>query len=622
MTTYTMTGPDGKDYSIDGPAGATQEQVQAQLAQAHAQATTTPPQGTDQGAVLGGLQSAARAGTFGLSDVAAAGLGAGLSHLTDNPQTYAQTKGTIDANADATATAHPVATALGGVGGVVASTPLLAAAMPFKAALALRAGSKLANVARVTGTGALMGGEYGAASGAVKGVSNGDGVVGTAEDVAGGGATGALEGAAGGVAGAGVAAGAGAVKNALFSDAGQKSIALLSKAFNVTPTEMRAVYSKFMTDSGGRVPSMGELTDLNNRGEIRAMVGKNPILSATVAQAADDSAAALPGRLNKAVTQTLGNGEDAADLVTRRGATMDAAMTPIRDTAFPLAPEDVEFMRKDVLPNSGLTRLGRQAVHQSLDTGELTVGNADTLRQNLQARAQANPGEGFGELAQGITQMATDAVPEYGHALEGFANDSNYIDGHAHGLTGKTPGQTDNPGLIRALATPDGQAGYQSGITTRLSDLAFKNEGSASTLAKDLSGQSATNTNVGATFRPVQADALRDAAGAESKAGASLDAITPSNATRKAGVDPLQAGLAVASHGLGGTVLHGIKALAGVGMSDNVARVTAKYLTDPRFTQQGINLMARYGVNAAATRAMLSKVGKISAVATAVAGGQ
>ena len=31
MTTYTVTGPDGKDYSIDGPAGATQEQVVAQI---------------------------------------------------------------------------------------------------------------------------------------------------------------------------------------------------------------------------------------------------------------------------------------------------------------------------------------------------------------------------------------------------------------------------------------------------------------------------------------------------------------------------------------------------------------------------------------------------------------
>lgn len=36
MTTYTMTGPDGKDYSIDGPAGATQEQVTAQMQAAHA----------------------------------------------------------------------------------------------------------------------------------------------------------------------------------------------------------------------------------------------------------------------------------------------------------------------------------------------------------------------------------------------------------------------------------------------------------------------------------------------------------------------------------------------------------------------------------------------------------
>ncbi len=31
MTTYTITGPDGKDYSIDGPAGQSQEQVVAKI---------------------------------------------------------------------------------------------------------------------------------------------------------------------------------------------------------------------------------------------------------------------------------------------------------------------------------------------------------------------------------------------------------------------------------------------------------------------------------------------------------------------------------------------------------------------------------------------------------------
>ena len=31
MPTYTITGPDGKDYSIDGPEGATQDQVVAAI---------------------------------------------------------------------------------------------------------------------------------------------------------------------------------------------------------------------------------------------------------------------------------------------------------------------------------------------------------------------------------------------------------------------------------------------------------------------------------------------------------------------------------------------------------------------------------------------------------------
>ncbi len=39
MTTYTITGPDGKDYSIDGPPGQSQAQVVAQIQQHQGQQT-------------------------------------------------------------------------------------------------------------------------------------------------------------------------------------------------------------------------------------------------------------------------------------------------------------------------------------------------------------------------------------------------------------------------------------------------------------------------------------------------------------------------------------------------------------------------------------------------------
>lgn len=40
MKTYTITGPDGKDYSIDGPEGATREQVIAKIKERMSSQTT------------------------------------------------------------------------------------------------------------------------------------------------------------------------------------------------------------------------------------------------------------------------------------------------------------------------------------------------------------------------------------------------------------------------------------------------------------------------------------------------------------------------------------------------------------------------------------------------------
>lgn len=45
MTTYTMTGPDGKDYSIDGPPGASRAEVAAQMQTQHAAMPTAKPSG-------------------------------------------------------------------------------------------------------------------------------------------------------------------------------------------------------------------------------------------------------------------------------------------------------------------------------------------------------------------------------------------------------------------------------------------------------------------------------------------------------------------------------------------------------------------------------------------------
>lgn len=661
MPNFQVTAPDGKNYQVTAPDGATQDQVMAYVQQQHgAQAPQEQPQqpqqsplGEASGMLMTGLQHAASTGTFGLSDVASAGLASVLSKATPNPMSYQQARQKVQANADASTAENPVSAVAGDIAGAIAPTKLLAAAMPFKNALALRTaaqgGTKLGNAARLAGQGALVGGTYGAASGAVEGAQD-DGIAGAAGGLVKGGAEGAALGAAGDLAAAGVVKAVPTAWKSMFSDAGQKSIAVLAKAFGKSPNDVGDAVTKFRLDTGGvlnpttgridggRMPAMGELTDLWNRGEIASVVSKNPNLGAPVAQAADDAATAFPGRMAEHVEGTIGGvpltrspaatetltpllrgGEDPATLGAARENNMDVAMKPIRHGQIPLDPNDVEFIRREILPNSGLTQNGRRLIHEDLDQGVLTVGNADTLRQNLWKLARANPGESYDDAAKGITQLATDASPEYGTALKKYAQDSNYIDAHAHGLTGKTIGQIDAKDdlLRKALASPEGQQGYQSGIATRMANRAFASEGGAASTAADLSQQAGTSANLGNTFSPIQVDNLRSAAGAESQGLESLKAIAPTmpKSQEKPGVNVGQLAMAGATHSAGWKVLHAVKALTGGGMSDNVARVTARYLTDPSMTEQGVNLLRRHGVKQEQIQRLMQQAGAVGAVA-------
>lgn len=60
MPTYTITGPDGKDYSIDGPEGATREQVVAAIKSRMAAAPVTPASPRSDGKDHAGAEHAAR----------------------------------------------------------------------------------------------------------------------------------------------------------------------------------------------------------------------------------------------------------------------------------------------------------------------------------------------------------------------------------------------------------------------------------------------------------------------------------------------------------------------------------------------------------------------------------
>ena len=141
MTTYTITGPDGKDYSMDGPAGATQEQVIAQISKNMPQALTPQaamPQpkpggaseGTQQHSDLGDLWNRAISNLPPGAQKYAASLAPSWSH---NPPSYSPYKPAQPGNMPNDAI-NPVGTdaqmvgataAAGGMGGLAAGAKAL-----------------------------------------------------------------------------------------------------------------------------------------------------------------------------------------------------------------------------------------------------------------------------------------------------------------------------------------------------------------------------------------------------------------------------------------------------------------------------------------------------------------
>ena len=664
MPNYEVAAPDGTKYQVTAPSGTPPNDVMSYVQAQHAantQASQSPADVANaQGQAAGAAESPFEAGVnqaakwlpFGLTPYADAGLRDIGDRLTGKPASYTNELAYSRGQSQGEDTAHPIASTIGGViGGVMGAkgiSSILDAAMPFKNALALKTaaqgGTKLSNAAKIATTAATQGGMVGATVGGVEGgVNNGDPSL---TGAVGGIAEGAVGGAAAGLAGAGFGAGVvGAVKlgKVLLSDESTKAIAALAPVFKVSPTDLNSVLAKFKMDTGGvmdpktgivtggRDPQMSELTDLYSRGEMQAMAGKSPLVGGALRQAAQDSDTALPGRMASAVQSTLG-GEDASVMATARKQNFDDAMKPIRSMAIPLDEDTARFLQGTVVPNTGTSKLLRtgtdgagfvpdafkdadmQGLNGELANNHITLGNLDTLRQRLNILHQANPGDGYGALAQGVRKMATDASPEYGAALDQYATDSRYMDGYTHGASGKTQGQTADPKLVATLQTPEGAQGFKVGQATRLRDNAFASTSGARNVADQLSGQNELTTNLQNNFDPTVVNALRRNAAAELQANTNLNTAARGGTKAPPGVNTGQAALTMVAHSLPLRIYHGIQAHLGVGMSDGVARIVAKYLTDPTMTQQGINLMRAHGVSEAATRAIMAQAAKGGAV--------
>ena len=657
MTTYTMTGPDGKDYSIDGPPGASQEEVRAQMQAQHSAAAAAP---AEPGGVRGAIRSVAHAlgaPQTGDAPTAMQALGSGAASgatlgLYTDPQAEA---------------AHPIASAVGtGVGAIgtgaaleggaaaLAGRVAPAATSAVTSAMTLQKGQPIANLLRLSGLGAFSGGLYGGAAGAVEGAQSGN-----IADVATGAARGAVAGATlsavGGPLGAGVAKGLQTGVKA-FAPVSQRALSLMADRLNTPVAKLAQMFSEH-TASTGHPPTLADIISARDTANLAPDIGSHQSSGAAMQGAAEANLASLPGRVQSEVegsgkTQTpfAGVSPIAAARVAQLRLTQNDIMTkavdPIRAN-----PVNIPSSDADLVSNNQVRKAAKgdkeiepkldaiQAMHAGqtppTDVGELTVGNIDALRQNLRKQqsfllSNGKPGAAkqAGVAADRLTGLANQQSPEYGQALTDYGTHDRFIQSYEHAYAGKS--QQDAPALgdINIFNTPEGQAGLELGARSRLSQTAGASESGAlstinqlrqNTVTKGTDALQGRATGTVTTSLGNQADTLRNAAQAETRSQRNYAALSPNglgsaqDAAAQGVKNLTEATAATALHGGVGFKTHAIyRFLTGNGVREDTANSLVEGITnrDPAFVAALPGKLRAAGLSADAQRTILSNVSR------------
>lgn len=600
--------------------------------------------GSDAGGLYAALHGFEDAATFGFGDKAAAGLAAGASHLIPGipNQSYDQALQGIQGRSTASADAHPLAALGGDLAGIVGGGGVLASGL--KAAKAIPIAGRLAEGADALLTAKKGQGIRNVAKAAVTGGALG------ALDAAGHDANEdqTLEATALGAVGGPIVSKIGTTVVKALTPASQKAMALLAEKIGETPDVLQRAFTQFQAATG-RVPTMAELVGLKTRGELRSVAADNPTVGEAMTHARDTAEAARTDALPQRIDQIAGPTQDVNTLVTARRTRMDAAMQPLHRTTVPVDPNDLDLLNdpriRSAFANGSPLRTRLRGVIEDLAAGnpnhDLTVQDFDQIRQAVRGRqaAYANPANSahnphtareYGDLADQIGDVATQAEPGYRVALDQFASDSDYLHGFKHGMAGHDIGEAERPELIAALGRAEGARGYQSGITSRLAQQAGESNSGALRTANDLSENGATIRRVRGSLGAQTARQLQEAGHHEAYSAQALDAIAPGT-LRPATEENLlghagQAAAAATAHSPTWIGYHLTKLFGGgkLKMSAAVQTKIAQYLSDPNMTQQGINLLRKAGASNADMARLATAIAGSTGVSAgeAVAGGQ
>ena len=654
------------------PGNPMVQQAPRQRTSPELEALLAPPQAQQGGGLLrdlgqsfvntgkAGMVALHRAGdvaSFGLIDRAASAIDSGISQINplDTPRSPSQSYASMQDTYSRLGAEQPAADILGAGVGMVAggvgltrgAAKLIGAGVPYLSAgiraMAPVEGAAKANVAKA----ALAGGSMAGADAAIHGDrSVRDSIV-----------VGAIGGPimAKGLGllaryGGPVADRAAGAITGKAAETGTQWADIRARRWNQKPADLLAAADNLRAMGHG--PQMlGALADAHSTGVIRDLARMNPQLTMGLQDAAAAYEAAQPARLSamaakegQAVTplpagQTTPPAslshvpgidnphvQDYTSLDTARRGVMDTAMGPIRAQTVALMEDDAALL-EDILriapPRRGtpLAKAMGDAMEEIAANGhttKLTVGDMDTLRKVVAARATGADAHAVRELATEVADLTGSQSPEYADALARYRGHSDYLRGFEHGASdggtlgniGLNASANDRGFLQSSIQSPLGLEGFASGVTARVAKAVGASESAAKAAAGLYRQDAAPQAVVRQALGPARAAATSERMAGTAKAQEALSSLAPSRVTPEPGPRDAGAGLATAAGhaALGWThaAMNGAMRILGkmVGRGQMPEAAQAKLLeflasTDPKVQAQGVALMQRAGADAA-----------------------
>ena len=327
---------------------------------------------------------------------------------------------------------------------------------------------------------------------------------------------------------------------------------------------------------------------------------------------------AVPGVAHSDIMATPGidtpRVQDINSLKTKRTEMMDAAIAPIEGSMVSI-PRDI-FSDPDIQSAIGALDSGAKgSLREVFNAAEaaktdvsIPVKVAEAVRRRLGELSDTGSvvGQKYSALKDSLEATAAGQVPAYGAALDQFRTNSNYIRGFEHSEGGGTLGSASDRLVASSLAKPEGLAGYASGHAARLAGAANASNAGAARLASALGEESALTDAAKQALGSARTQPIAEAAAASDSARRSLEGATPSRvqpAPHTPGEDLVAAGAAGLS-GLHITALanarHWLASVIGKGiMSPEVQTKVAQMITsrDPAVIAQSIAVLKRAGLD-------------------------